>query len=348
MTDTDVKKLVIVSALVCLGAAAPKDEKRDIAAQLAPIAYAEEAGLYPISAVPHHPYYSPEIIAKPVQEFSAYYPRTVAKPVTAIPTYYPEIVAKPIPVPPLLEKHAFPVGFEEAKELAHKDGYVHHNKEVGSGEYLTGNGFSKKGLEAGGAGYHKTDSYLDDNRHAGDKLAHEGYSSDVSQGSKGHEDGGIYEKGLAYGKDNKLNAGHAINNNYKKGHHTSGFRSTYHKDESGHDTKYYDEDSDEGHHAGAQDIGDYYGAHGLEKVHGKGGAGAFAAGSQGEYNHFGAGTHGGASRGLHDARGHTDYHGEHGGYGHEAAEGVHKGEKGLFGSAEAFHDGGSRALGYLH
>lgn len=58
--------------------------------------------------------------------------------------------------------------------------------------------------------------------------------------------GEVFDKNQGYAQNAYNTLGDSELAGHKKGHHRTGFKKSYHKDESGNDESYYDSDHDEG------------------------------------------------------------------------------------------------------
>ncbi|KAK7866309.1 hypothetical protein R5R35_007134 [Gryllus longicercus] len=144
----------------------------------------------------------------------------------------------------------FDIGYGELGQ------YVHGGQQAG-GHFIqrqdAGNSHGEVGFygnagRKGSAGHLSDDAYI-----ANHAAAHGDHSDSGFYGNIGGAQRGYNVGNAQYGSQDLNRKGLAASSlgskgGYRKGHHSSGFHNSYHKDESGNNTSYYDEAVDDGGH----------------------------------------------------------------------------------------------------
>lgn len=109
-------------------------------------------------------------------------------------------------------------------------------------------GFYGTSGHKGSRGQVKENGYAADHqaRH-GDKH-NSGYYGDNSGAQKAHNVGQTSYGDQAFNRQGQSAAAFGSRGGHRKGHHSSGFKNSYHKDESGNNSRFFDDANDEGGH----------------------------------------------------------------------------------------------------
>ncbi|XP_065336340.1 keratin, type I cytoskeletal 9-like [Cloeon dipterum] len=135
------------------------------------------------------------------------------------------------------------------------------------------------------------------------KQHDEGYYGDVSAKRAGLEDGRLYHGGQQFGQQARNREGLGNRGGHKKGHTTTGFTNSYHKDETGKKTEFYDSSNDEGDKFVYKGRDEAYDGRGSDVYQGGHHNNLYRADSRGRQGNFGGGYD------LADTKGHKNDYG---------------------------------------
>jgi hypothetical protein len=228
------------------------------------------------------------------------------------------------------------------------DAYASHSVPLAThksyGEEQSYGDYHDGGHRTGGAGYgssvHDADYYADagkkgntgreslqgyDHNQKSQRRNQEdqGYYGDVSAVKSGYDDGRAYHGGQNYGQQGRNTQSFGTRGGHKKGHHTTGFTNSYHKDESGKKSEFFDSLNDEGDHYNYKGEDDGYSRHGTDAYRGGHQGSAYATDARGKQGHYGAGSALEDSRGSKGDYGRQEYYDRQADYaqkaGHDAS-----------------------------
>ncbi|XP_046394867.1 keratin, type I cytoskeletal 9-like [Ischnura elegans] len=212
---------------------------------------------------------------------------------------------------------------------------------VGKAGYYGGGGGGK-----GQSGYQSYGGYGEGQQAEHKDKADVGYYGGNSGLKKGYGNEGSFNGGQHFGTNGVAVASAGSKGGHKKGHHVSGFHNTYHKDESGKNSRYYDDSDDQGEHVdyNAEDKG--FGYNGGEQYKGGHVNSAYDEGGRGTAGRIGGGFAAAEKGGHGGSYGGQAFHGQKTGFGgnragHEYYDVGDKFSKG----GEQFYKGGGGASG---
>ncbi|XP_063230508.1 uncharacterized protein LOC134535366 [Bacillus rossius redtenbacheri] len=122
--------------------------------------------------------------------------------------------------------------------------YGNQNTGISQGEI----GFYGAGGSKGASNLASTNRYGGSNAAKKGSGASSGYYGDAAGARRGHNVGNAYYGDQAYSRNGAAAQGVGSRAGHRKGHHSTGFHNTYHKDESGKTSTFYDDGADEGGH----------------------------------------------------------------------------------------------------
>ncbi|XP_071453014.1 uncharacterized protein [Hetaerina americana] len=240
-----------------------------------------------------------------------------------------------------------------------KEGGFYGGDEIYSAKGATG----KAGYYGGGgggkgqSGYQHYGGYGDGQQAQHKDKADVGYYGGNSGLKKGYDNEGSFHGGQQFGTNGVALQSAGSKGGHKKGHHVSGFHNTYHKDESGKNSRYYDDSDDQGQHVdyNAEDKGfgynggeQYKGGH-VNSAYDEGGrgtagrtGGGFAVEEKGGHGGgYGGQTFHGQKAGFGQSRGGREYY-DVGDKFSKGGEQFYKGGGGGYGGTAGFYGGGHR------
>jgi hypothetical protein len=131
-------------------------------------------------------------------------------------------------------------------ELQRKEGESYRLEDVGDARGEVG--FYGISRQKGSRAQVSQDGYAADHQAAhGDKL-NRGYYDDNSGARKAYDVGRASYGDQAFNRQGQAAAAFGSRGGHRKGHHSSGFKNSYYKDESGNNSRFYDDANDEGGH----------------------------------------------------------------------------------------------------
>jgi hypothetical protein len=141
------------------------------------------------------------------------------------------------------------------------DGGARH----GGGRYQTGgqqSGYYDDVADKGSSGREAVNTYDRGLRAQHKKQQDNGYYGDLATQRKAYEDARAFHGAQKYGQQARNSQVAGNKGGHKKGHTTSGFTNSYHKDETGKKSEFYDSSNDEGDSFNYKGQDELYNGHG--------------------------------------------------------------------------------------
>jgi hypothetical protein len=175
-------------------------------------------------------------------------------------------------------------------------------------------GFYGTSGQKGSRGRVSEDGYNADHQTThGDKHS-SGYYGDKSGARKAYDAGRSSYGGQEFNRQGQAGAAFGSRGGHRKGHHSSGFKKSYSKDESGNNSRFFDDANDEvGHYLYDSRDGNFR-DRGADVYHGKYEDGTYQDTSRGKQGKFGTAATYDDSRGYKGRYANDDYHGDKTGY----------------------------------
>jgi hypothetical protein len=197
-------------------------------------------------------------------------------------------------------------------ELQRKEGESYRLEDVGDtrGEV----GFYGTSRQKGSRAQVSEDGYAADHQAAhGDKL-NRGYYDDNSGARKAYDVGQASYGDQKFNRQGQAAAAFGSRGDHRKGHHSSGFKNSYYKDESGNKSRFYDDANDEGGHYLYDARDGAFRNQGADLYHGGYEDGAYQDTARGKQGKYGAAADYDDSRGYKGRYAQDDYYGDKTGY----------------------------------
>jgi hypothetical protein len=147
-------------------------------------------------------------------------------------------------------------------------------------------GFYGTSRQKGSKGRANEDGYTASHQAAHGDKANSGYYGNNNGARKAYDVGQSSYGGKEYNRKGQAGAAYGSRGGHRKGHHSTGFKNSYYKDESGNNSRFYDDANDEGGHYLYDSKDGAYRDRGGDAYHGKYEDGAYqdaARGKQGKY-----------------------------------------------------------------
>ncbi|PNF35058.1 hypothetical protein B7P43_G09459 [Cryptotermes secundus] len=175
-------------------------------------------------------------------------------------------------------------------------------------------GFYGIARQKGSRGRVSEDGYTADHQSTHRDKQNSGYYGDKNGAHKAYDAGRSSYGGQDFNRQGQAGAAYGARGGRRKGHHSTGFKNSYHKDESGNKSRFFDDSNDEvGHYLYDSRDGTFR-DRGVDTHHGKYEGGAYQDTARGKQGKFGA------SAAYDDSQGHKgryandEYHKDKTGY----------------------------------
>ena len=172
----------------------------------------------------------------------------------------------------------------------------------------------------GSSGHKGSKGQVSENGYAADHQAHHGdrqnsgYYGDNSGARKAYDVGQASYGDQAFNRQGESAAAFGSRGGHRKGHHSSGFKNSYYKDESGNNSRFFDDANDEGgHYLYDSKYGGFRDSN-ADKYHGNYDGGAYQDTARAKQDKFGNAAGYDNSRGYKGRYAHDDYHDDKEGY----------------------------------
>ncbi|KAJ8889026.1 hypothetical protein PR048_008520 [Dryococelus australis] len=232
--------------------------------------------------------------------------------------------------------------------LVKSAGDFYGNQNIGSSQGEIG--FYGVGGSRGGTNLASANSYGGSNAAKQGSGSDAGYYGNAVGARRGHNVGNAYYGDQAYNQNGAAVQGIGSKGGHRKGHHTAGFHNTYHKDESGKTSTFYDDGADEGGHY-SYDARDGIYRDGAANVQGGGFQdGAYLDNQQARQGNYGASAAFDAlqgNKGLHSSGQYLDDQQRYG-LGKSANKYGRKAYTGQEGGGDSYYTGGGSGYDYGH
>jgi hypothetical protein len=200
-------------------------------------------------------------------------------------------------------------------ELQRKEGESYKLEDVGNrrGEV----GFYGTSGQKGSRARVSEDGYaVDQEAVRGDRLK-SGYYGDNSGARKAYDVGRSSYGQQGFNRHGQAAAALGSRGGHRKGHHSSGFKNSYYKDESGNNSRFYDDANDEGGHYLYDARNGAFGDRGADLYHGGYEDEAYQDNARGKQGKYGDAAGYDDSRGYKGRYAHDDYYDDKTGYGQQ-------------------------------
>jgi hypothetical protein len=175
-------------------------------------------------------------------------------------------------------------------------------------------GFYGTSRQKGSRGRENEDGYSADHQAAHGEKQNSGYYGDNSGARKAYDAGQSSYGGQQFNRQGQTGAAVGSRGGHRKGHHSSGFKNSYYKDESGNNSRFFDDANDEGGHYLYDSRDGTYKDRGTDTYHKKNEDGAYQDTARGKKGKFGNAATYDDSRGYKGRYANDDYHGDKTGY----------------------------------
>jgi len=172
----------------------------------------------------------------------------------------------------------------------------------------------------GSSGHKGSKGQVSENGYAADHQAHHGdrqnsgYYGDNSGARKAYDVGQASYGDQAFNHQGQSAAAFGSKGGHRKGHHSSGFKNSYYKDESGNNSRFFDDANDEGgHYLYDSRYGGFRDSN-ADKYHGNYDDGAYQDTARGKQDKYGNRAGYDSSRGYKGRYAQDDYHDDKEGY----------------------------------
>ncbi|XP_059490390.1 keratin, type I cytoskeletal 9-like [Neocloeon triangulifer] len=238
--------------------------------------------------------------------------------------FYPVVddayLATPEVAPVVPQVAPVPIGYSGEQKFK---GYEDAGARATDGQFSSGgrqSGYLDEESRKGSKGRESQENYDQSQRSQHKNQQDQGYYGDLSGFRSGYEDGRNYQGGQKFGQQARNSLGLGNRGGHKKGHTTTGFTNSYHKDETGKKSEFYDSSDDEG--------GSYL-FRGQDQAFDGQGANAYQGGynnniyrndNRGKQGHYGSGLNLADNKGHRNDYGRQEYYDQNRNYGHKAGQ----------------------------
>jgi hypothetical protein len=175
-------------------------------------------------------------------------------------------------------------------------------------------GFYGTSRQKGSRGRGSEDEYATNHQAAHGDKHNSGYYGDNSGARKAYDAGRSSYGGQEFNRQGQAGAAFGSKGGHRKGHHSSGFKNSYYKDESGNNSRFFDDANDEGGHYLYDSRNGAFRDRGADVYHGKQEDGAYQDTARGKQGKFGAAAAYDDSRGYKGRYANDDYYDDKTGY----------------------------------
>lgn len=148
-------------------------------------------------------------------------------------------------------------------------------------------GFYGTSRQKGSRGHGNEDRYAADHQATHRDKQNSGYYDNNNGAHKAYDAGRSSYGGQEFNRQGQAGAAYGARGGHRKGHHSTGFKNSYHKDESGNKSRFFDDSNDEvGHYLYDSRDGTYK-DRGADTHHGKYEDGAYQDTARGKQGKFG-------------------------------------------------------------